>query len=310
MDDIKENLGTESLASEDRVVAAAESDDQTKDKETPASSVSRNPKFAAADALFSGGLANQEADTEEVEIRRASMPDLPVLRSRLAAAEPEVPPQVVAEKELDTAGYSVGEERTEVLERTISTEPIQPTDEAEAATANLPWFVVHTYSGYEMRAKLNLEERIRTHKMQSQFGKILVPQETVVELVRGQKKTSTRKFFPGYILVQMALTEDTWHLVKETPKITGFVGDSRNPFPLTPQEVANLTQQLEGGASKPRPRVHFEEGDAVKVIDGPFTDFNGTVDEVKPDKGKLRVLISIFGRNTPVELDFVQVEKA
>ncbi len=299
MDDINENSSADEQPVDgpaDEPVAGQDENKNEEPAKSQASKLSRDPKFAAAEALFSGEAV------PEVEIRRASMPDLPVLRSRLAAAEPE--------ENLDTAGYSVGEERTEVLERRISTEPLQPTDEAEAETANLPWFVVHTYSGYEMRAKLNLEERIRTHKMQPQFGKILVPQETVVELVRGQKKTSTRKFFPGYILVQMALNDDTWHLVKETSKITGFVGDSRNPFPLTPQEVTNLTQQLEGGASKPRPRVHFEEGDPVKVIDGPFTDFNGTVDEVKPDKGKLRVLISIFGRNTPVELDFVQVEKA
>ena len=167
-----------------------------------------------------------------------------------------------------------------------------------------------TYSGYEMRAKLNLEERIRARNLVHRFGNILVPQETVVELVRGQKKTSKRKVFPGYILIQADLDDETWHLVKDTPKITGFVGDSRNPSPLSREEFENLTKQMEGGAQKPRPKVHFEEGDAVKVIDGPFAEFNGTVDEVKADKGKLRVLISIFGRNTPVELDFVQVEKA
>ncbi len=183
----------------------------------------------------------------------------------------------------------------------------QPTPER---VSDYPWYVVHTYSGYEMRAKLNLEERIRTRNLNHKFGTILVPQETVVELVRGQKKTSKRKVFPGYILIQVDLDDETWHLVKDTPKITGFVGDSRNPSSLTKEEFENLVKQMEGGAQKPRPKVHFEEGDAVKVIDGPFADFNGTVDEVKADKGKLRVLISIFGRNTPVELDFVQVEKA
>jgi transcription termination/antitermination protein NusG len=172
-----------------------------------------------------------------------------------------------------------------------------------------PWFAVHTYSGFEMRVKLNIEERAKTAGLEHRFGNILVPQETVVELVRGQKKTSTRKFFPGYILVQMELDDVTWHLVKDTPKVTGFVGDSRNPTPLKKEEVASLLSQLQGGSLKPKPKVHFEEGDAVKVIDGPFADFNATVDEVKADKGKLRVLISIFGRNTPVELDFVQVEK-
>lgn len=176
-------------------------------------------------------------------------------------------------------------------------------------TALYPWFVVHTYSGFEARVKLSLEERIRNAKLQDKFGRIIVPQEQVVELVRGEKKTSSRKFFPGYILIQCDLTDESWHLVANTPKVTGFVGDTRHPVPLSPQEVQNLFDQMEGGAKKPRPKVQFEDGDSVKVVDGPFADFNGVVDEVKADKGKLRVLISIFGRNTPVELDFVQVEK-
>ncbi|MBL7662624.1 transcription termination/antitermination protein NusG [bacterium] len=186
----------------------------------------------------------------------------------------------------------------------------KPKRELSEAQRALPWYVVHTYSGFESFAKKSLEERIRTKGLSEQFGDIIVPQETVVELVRGVKKTSTKKFFPGYILIQTNLNEDTWHLVKETPKVTGFVGDSREPLPLTQDEVKNLTAQIEGGPQKPRSRVQYEIGDMIKVVDGPFTDFNGTVDEVKPDKGKLRVLISIFGRNTPVELDFVQVEKA
>lgn len=179
----------------------------------------------------------------------------------------------------------------------------------EEIQAKLPWYVVHTHSGFEGRVKLGLEERIRNAKLQSKFGKIIVPQEKVVELVKGEKKTSTRKFFPGYMLMQLELNDETWHLVKDTPKVTGFVGDMHNPVPLTPQEVQNLFQQMEGGAQRPRAKAQYEVGDSVKIIDGPFADFNGSVDEVKPEKGKLRVLISIFGRNTPVELDFVQVEK-
>jgi len=182
-------------------------------------------------------------------------------------------------------------------------------EELDEVRAAYPWYVVHTYSGFEQRAKQSLEERVRSLSLSQKFGNILVPQETVVELVRGQKKTSTRKFFPGYILVQMLLDDETWHVVKDTAKVTGFVGDSRNPSPLSKTEVETLVQQMLGGAQRPRPKVSFEQGDAVKVIDGPFSEFNGTVDEVRPDKGKLRVLISIFGRNTPVELDFVQVEK-
>lgn len=187
--------------------------------------------------------------------------------------------------------------------------PENDTAEMDAKRAALPWYALHTHSGFESRVKLSLEERIRSANLLPSFGEILVPQETVEELVRGKKKTSTRKLFPGYIMVQMDLNDDTWHLVNETPKVTGFVGDSRKPLPLSDKEVADLLVQMEGGSSRPRPKVQFEEGDAIKVIDGPFSDFNGTVDEVRPDKGKLRVLISIFGRNTPVELDFVQVEK-
>jgi len=185
----------------------------------------------------------------------------------------------------------------------------QTLKELDPERAALPWFAVHTYSGFEMRVKLSLEERIKMYKMEPRFGNILVPEETVVELVRGQKKTSQRKFLPGYILVQMHFDEDTWHLVRETPKVTGFVGDSRNPSPLAPEEVQSLITQMQGGAIKPKPKVNFENGDAIKIIDGAFAEFNGVVDEVKTDKGKLRVLISIFGRSTPVELDFVQVEK-
>lgn len=172
------------------------------------------------------------------------------------------------------------------------------------------WYVIHTYSGFEHKAKAALEERIRTLGMQEHFGEILVPAEKVVELVKGRKKTSSRKFFPGYMLVNMDLNDETWHLVKSTPKVTGFVGDATHPSPITEPEVQEITHQMAEGAARPKPKVLFETGESVKVIDGPFADFNGVVEEVKADKGKLRVLISIFGRATPVELDFVQVEKA
>lgn len=172
------------------------------------------------------------------------------------------------------------------------------------------WYVVHTYSGFEHKAKAALEERIRTLGMQEHFGEILVPAEKVVELVKGRKKTSSRKFFPGYMLVNMDLNDETWHLVKSTPKVTGFVGDATHPSPISETEVREITHQMAEGAARPKPKVLFETGESVKVIDGPFADFNGVVEEVKADKGKLRVLISIFGRATPVELDFVQVEKA
>jgi transcriptional antiterminator NusG len=171
------------------------------------------------------------------------------------------------------------------------------------------WYVVHTFSGYEYKVKTALEERIKTLGKQEFFGEVLVPTEKVVELVKGKKKTSSRKFFPGYILVQMEMNEETWHIVKGTPKVTGFVGGGTNPPPVPDEEVKAITHQMEEGAAKPRPRVLFSVGESVKVVDGPFADFNGVVEEVKPEKGKLRVLISIFGRATPVELDFVQVER-
>jgi len=171
------------------------------------------------------------------------------------------------------------------------------------------WYVVHTFSGFEHKVKAALEERIKSLGKAEYFGEILVPVEKVVELVKGQKRTSSRKFFPGYMLVEMELNDETWHVVKETPKVTGFVGDGTNPMPVTDAEVKAIAQQMEEGAVKPKPRVLFSEGESVKVIDGPFSDFNGVVEEVRPEKGKLRVLISIFGRATPVELDFVQVER-
>ncbi len=176
---------------------------------------------------------------------------------------------------------------------------------------DLKWYVVNAYSGFEQKAKMALEDRVRTHEMEDLFGEVRVPEETVVELVRGEKKTSKRKFFPGYMLVNMVMNQDTWHLVKETPKITGFIGgDESQPEPLGPDEVNKILQQVEEGAASPKAKLNFSEGETVKVIDGPFTDFSGTVEEVKPEKGKLKVLISIFGRATPVELDFIQVEKS
>lgn len=199
---------------------------------------------------------------------------------------------------------------TEEVESPVKAPLEAPPPRELSTNPNLRWYVVHVYSGFEFKVRQALEERIRTFKFTDSFGEIHVPQETVVELVRGEKKTSNRKFFPGYILVQMVLNQDTWHLVKETPKVTGFVGDASDPAPLSDEEVERVRVQVQEGAASPRSKASFEQGEAVKVIDGPFADFNGTVEEVKPEKGKVRVLISIFGRATPVELDFIQVEKS
>jgi len=173
----------------------------------------------------------------------------------------------------------------------------------------MAWYVIHTYSGYENKAKIALEERIKSLKKETYFGEVIVPEENVVELVKGQKRTSKRRFFPGYILVKMILTDETWHIVKNTPKITGFVGDKVKPIPIAESEVQKMTNRMAEGQSKPRPRVSFTEGENVRVVDGPFSNFNGTIEEVNQDKGKVKVLVSIFGRSTPVELDFIQVEK-
>jgi transcriptional antiterminator NusG len=170
------------------------------------------------------------------------------------------------------------------------------------------WYGIHTYSGFENKVRLSLLERIKNQGLEEEFSEVLIPSETVVELKKGEKKTSTRKFFPGYILVNMELNDETWHVVKETSKVTGFVGGN-NPVAIPDEEVLKITRRIEEGAEKPRPKVLFEVGETVRVIDGPFLNFSGVVEDVKPDKGKLRVMVSIFGRSTPVELEFMQVEK-
>jgi len=176
---------------------------------------------------------------------------------------------------------------------------------------NFRWYVVHTYSGYENRAKASLEERIKQQSLEAEFGEVLIPTENVVELGKGgTKRTSKRKFFPGYMLVQMELTDASWHLINDTPKITGFVGNATKPPPVPEEQVKRLTKQIDEGTLKAKPRVKFEEGEDVRVVDGPFANFNGIVETVNEDKGKVRVMVSIFGRSTPVELEFVQVEKA
>ena len=173
------------------------------------------------------------------------------------------------------------------------------------------WYVIHAYSGFEKSVQRALLERIERAGMQDLFGEILVPVEEVVEMKGGQKSISERKFFPGYVLAQMDLTDESWHLVKSTPKVTGFVGGSGNkPTPITEKEVAAIMRQIQEGVEKPKPKVLFEVGEAVRVTEGPFNDFHGNVEEVNYDKNKLRVSVLIFGRPTPVELDFGQVEKS
>jgi len=174
----------------------------------------------------------------------------------------------------------------------------------------LKWYVIHAYSGYEQQVMRNLKERIKLHGMEDQFGEILVPTEEVVEMRDGKKRKSDRKFFPGYVLVQMEMNEDTWHLVKESPRVLGFIGGTTDkPAPISDAEANSILQRVEDGVDRPRPKIVFEPGEVVRVNDGPFTDFNGVVEEVNYEKSRLRVSVLIFGRSTPVELEFGQVEK-
>jgi transcriptional antiterminator NusG len=173
------------------------------------------------------------------------------------------------------------------------------------------WYVVHTFSGFEKQVARSLQEHIKNAGMQDKFGEILIPTEEVVEMKSGQKRTSERKFFPGYVLVKMDMEDETWHLVKAVPKVSGFIGGTgTKPTPISDKEAQVILQQVQEGVEKPRPKFSFSAGESVRVVDGPFQDFNGTVEDVNYEKSRLRVSVSIFGRMTPVELEFSQVEKA
>jgi transcriptional antiterminator NusG len=203
-----------------------------------------------------------------------------------------------------------------VSEETHETQPEGPAAaEAPAgdkkASSEKRWYIVHTYSGHEQKAKQGLLEHARLKGKEDLFDEILIPEEQVVEVVKGEKRTSKRKYFPGYILVRMVLNDETWHIVRGTARVTGFVGGAGNkPTPISDDEVARMTQQMKEGATKPKPKIRFEEGENVRVTSGPFANFQGFVDEVRPDKEKVRVMVQVFGRATPVELDYTQLEKA
>ena len=192
----------------------------------------------------------------------------------------------------------------EVETPSVELQPAAPTN------PDLRWYVVYAYSGMEKAVERNILERIAREGMQSKFGRILVPMEEVVEVKNGQKKTTERKFFPGYVLVEMVMNDETWHLVKHTNKVTGFVGGAKNrPAPISEAEVLKIVNQMQEGTDKPRHKVEFLVGEFVRVKDGPFTDFNGSVGDVNYEKSKVRVSVTIFGRSTPVELEFSQIEK-
>jgi transcription termination/antitermination protein NusG len=171
------------------------------------------------------------------------------------------------------------------------------------------WFIVHTYSGFEKKVKQSLEQRVKAYGLQDEIGEILIPTEDVIEMRAGKKVVSSKRFFPGYLLVEMTMSDEAWHVVKNTPKVTGFVGAGAKPTPLTRDEVDQILFQVTAAAEKPKPKYTFEKGDQVRINEGPFTNFNGVVDDVNTEKSTLKVMVTIFGRSTPVELDFLQVEK-
>ena len=171
------------------------------------------------------------------------------------------------------------------------------------------WFIVHTYSGFEKKVKQSLEQRVKAYGLGDEFGEILIPTEDVVEMRGGRKVVSSKRFFPGYLLVEMHMSDEAWHVVKNTPKVTGFVGAGAKPTPLSKDEVEQILTQVKTAAEKPKPKYMFEKGEQVRINEGPFTSFNGVVDDVNLDKNTLKVMVTIFGRATPVELDFLQVEK-
>jgi transcriptional antiterminator NusG len=171
------------------------------------------------------------------------------------------------------------------------------------------WYIVHTYSGFEKKVSESLQQRVQAYGLQDEIGEVLIPTEDVVEMRAGKKVVSSKRFFPGYILVEMNMTDNAWHVVKNTPKVTGFVGAGAKPTPLTKEEVEQILTQVKTAAEKPKPKYTFDKSDQVRINEGPFAGFNGIVDEVNADKNTLKVMVTIFGRSTPVELDFLQVEK-
>ncbi len=173
----------------------------------------------------------------------------------------------------------------------------------------MQWFVIHTYSGYEQKVKVSLEEKFEHSSFKEYLGEIVVPTEEVVEIRKGKKKISSRKFFPGYILIKTIMDQDIWYMIKNTAKVTGFLGGGGSPVPLSESEVTTIMEQIRGESKVPKPKFSFEKGENVRVIEGPFVNFNGVVEDLNPDKGKVKVMVSIFGRATPVELEFPQIEK-
>ena len=208
----------------------------------------------------------------------------------------------------DDQQVAEGEARNEARQAArLSREAPQPDDPYAAERTTKQWYVIHTYSGYENKVKANLEHRIESMGVEDQIFQVLVPMEEEIEIKNGQRQTVNKKVFPGYVLVEMVMTDESWYVVRNTPGVTGFVGSGNKPIPLEESEVRKILKQMT--AEAPRVKIAFEKGQSVRIIDGPFADFIGVVDEILQDKGKIRVMVSFFGRETPIELDFLQVEK-
>jgi len=197
------------------------------------------------------------------------------------------------------------EEEVPAAEESLAEE----TPVSEEPPSNKRWYVIHAYSGYEAKVKFNLEEQFENSSFKEKLGEILIPTEEVVEVRKGKKKVSSRKFYPGYVLIRVDMDQDIWYMIKNTPKVTGFLGGGQGPVPLPEGEVKLILDQMKGESARPKPKFSFEKGESVRVIEGPFLNFNGVVEDVNDDKGKVRVMVSIFGRATPVELEFPQIER-
>tara|TARA_Y100001968_G_scaffold323331_1_gene360825 strand:+ start:600 stop:1364 length:765 start_codon:yes stop_codon:yes gene_type:complete len=250
-------------------------------------------------ALSMGTESNMSDEMLEAPASQSPPPALDSAEETEAQQTPEVEADAApADAEAVAEGVAAEEEEPE-------------TPQVQLEVEGMGWYVVNTYSGYENKAKLALTERIKTLEHEESFASILVPEEQVVERTKtGKTRNVSRRFYPGYMLVQMNLTNETWHVVKDTPKVTGFVGGTtRKPSQVPPREVARILGLISKESVEAKPKIHFDKGENIRVVDGPFANFNGVVDEVRPDKGKLRVLVSIFGRSTPVELDYIQVKK-
>jgi len=258
---------------------------------------------------------------EGAEPRGATGEERPEAPAAAEEARPETPaaetpraeppadaPEPVRPAERELAPAPAATEATEPPAE--AAKPKAPSRHQKKSSGPKKWYIVHTYSGHEARAKQALLDRAKSLGLEEFFEEVLIPEETVVEMVKGEKRTSKRKYFPGYILVRMELTDETWHAVRGTPKITGFVGGAKNPPPISDEEVAKMTAQIKEGAAKPKPKIALEEGENVRVVSGPFANFSGFIDEVMEDKEKVRVMVQVFGRATPVVLDYIHVEKA